>query len=275
MKKVVYQGTKASFSEIAIESFFGKAVQSIGKMAFKDVFHAIESQEADFAAVPIENSLIGPIVENFDLFNIHETKIIGELCLPIEHCLVGKKGQKLREIKKVFSHPKALAQCTDFFQAHPWIEPVVHFDTAGAAREVSRASDPSLAAIGSRKTAEVYQLEVLKAHLEDDPSNTTRFLFLQMSDKTAMPQILGEAKYSLLFTLKHEPGALSDVLLLLAKHGLNLTQIVSRPIRERPFEYLFFVDILFSQDKDVESVLNVLKEKTQSLKLLGIYAPSK
>ena len=271
MKKIAYQGTKASFSEIAIDRFFGNNVQAIGKISFEDVFKSLESQEVEMAAVPIENSLIGPIVENFDLFHRYDAKIIGELCLPIEHCLVGLKDQKIEEIKKVYSHPKALAQCTLFFQAHPWIEPIVHYDTAGAVQEIAERSDRTAAAIGSRKTAEIYSLAVIKENLEDDPSNTTRFLFLRKS----APQDLKEGKCSLLFTLKHIPGALAEILKILAEHELNLMQIVSRPIREKPFEYLFFVDILFSRDHDLQTILHRLKEKTELLKLLGIYEPSK
>jgi prephenate dehydratase len=271
MKKIAYQGTKASFSEIAIDRFLGSNVEAIGKVTFQDVFESLERKEVELAAVPIENSLIGPIVENFDLLHRFEATIIGELCLPIEHCLVGQKNQKIEEIKKVFSHPKALAQCTSFFQSHDWIEPVLHFDTAGAAEEIAQRADPTLAAIGSRKTAEVYSLEILKANLEDDRTNTTRFLFLRKSPA----QNLNEGKYSLLFTLKHSPGALAEILQILAHHQLNLTQIVSRPIREKPFEYLFFVDILFSCDNDLKTILSTLKEKTEMLKLLGIYEPSK
>ena len=273
MKKIVYQGTKASYSEIAIDRFFGKEIEPIGKSSFKEVFQSLENEEATFAAIPIENSLIGPIIENFDLFQSYEVSIMGELSLPIEHCLVGKKGQKIEEIKKVLSHSKALKQCSGFFQAHPWIEPVVHFDTAGAAKEISEQNDPRLAAIGSRKTATVYSLEVLKDHLEDDCSNQTRFLFLQKKECSSWT--LNQGKCSLLFTLNHVSGSLSEILLILAIHGLNLTQIVSRPIREKPFEYLFFADILFSKNNQFETILQTIKEKTQTLKLLGIYEPSK
>jgi prephenate dehydratase len=223
--------------------------------------------------LPVENSLIGPIFENFDLFARHEVSVIGEICLPIEHCLVGLKGQKMEEISKVYSHPKALAQCTGFFQSHPWTEPVAHFDTAGAAKEISEKKDLKVAAIASRKTAEVYGLEILKSNLEDDRSNTTRFLILKRTVEEEVQR--KEGKCSLLFTLKHVPGSLATALKTLADHGLNLTQIVSRPIREKPFEYLFFVDILFSKESEMGVVLNVLKEQTQTLKLLGLYDPAK
>ena len=267
--KVAYQGTKASFSEIAIERYLEGRAVPIGKATFEDVFKDLDSGKAELAAIPIENSLIGPIVENFDLFQRYETQIVGELCLPIEHCLVGKNS-RLEQIKKVYSHPKALAQCTAFFQAHPWMEAVVHYDTAGAAQEIAAKADPALAAIGSRKTAEVYQLDLIQANLEDDQSNTTRFLFLKKENETAIK----EGKCSLLITLKHVPGALSELLQVLAFFKLNLTQIVSRPIRDKPFEYLFFIDILFSRDHEIELILPALREKTETLKLLGIYALS-
>jgi prephenate dehydratase len=271
MKKVVYQGTKASFSEIAVHTFYGNNVEAMGKVAFQDLFESLERNEADLAVIPIENSLIGPIIENFDLFHRFKVTIIGELYLPIEHCLVGKKGQKIEEIKKVFSHPKALAQCTSFFQEHPWIEPMAHFDTAGAAQEIAMCADPAIAAIGSRKTAEIYSLEILKDNLEDNRANITRFLFLRKSSA----QHLKEGKCSLLFTLKHHPEALTEIFQMLAQHQLNLTQIVSRPIQERPFQYLFFIDILFSCNNDLETILTLLKEKTGMQRLLGIYKPSK
>lgn len=271
-KKVAYQGVKASFSEMAIDRYFSGGAEAVGKVTFDEVFEALCDAQVDRAALPIENSLIGPIVENFDLLARHAVTIVGELCLPIVHCLVVKKGQKLEEIRKVSSHPKALAQCTRFFQEHPWIEPVVHFDTAGAAREIAMGSDSTAAAIGSRRTAEEYGLEILQENLEDDGSNTTRFLFLQKGQKERVD--LTEGKCSLLFTLAHRPGSLAAALNILAEEGLNLMQIVSRPIREKPFEYLFFVDLLYSEEIDLQKVLQKMGNHTETFKLLGVYAPA-
>ncbi len=272
-KKVAYQGTAASFSEMAIEKFFDGKAESFGKMTFEDVFTSLKNGEVDLAALPVENSLIGPIFENFDLFARYEVSVVGEVCLPIEHCLVGLKGQKMEEIKKVYSHPKALAQCTGFFKTYPCAEPIAHFDTAGAVQEISKRNVLDVCAIGSCKTAEVYGLEILQKNLEDDKSNTTRFLILEKTGREDVQR--KEGKCSLLFTLKHIPGSLAKVMNTLAAHGLNLTQIVSRPIREKPFEYLFFVDILFSKSCDMGTVLNDIKQLTQSLKLLGLYEPAK
>jgi prephenate dehydratase len=267
-KKIAYQGTKASFSEMAILRYFGQCVEPIGKVTFEEVFDSLAKAEVDFAVLPVENSLIGPIFENFDLIAGQDVSVVAEVCLQIEHCLVGKKGQQIEQIRKVYSHPKALAQCTGFFQTHPWLEPVVHFDTAGAVRDMGLSGDLGLAAIGSKKTAEVYNLEILRSNLEDDASNTTRFWVLKKGSEAE-----GRGgKCSLLFTLKHVPGALAEVLSVLANCGVNLTQIVSRPIREKPFEYLFFVDIVFSEG--IEETMEALRSKTQTLKLLGHYEPA-
>lgn len=268
-KTIAYQGTRASFSEMAIERYFGTDAEPLGKVTFDAVFESLTAGEANFAALPIENSLIGPIFENIDLIVQNEIAVVGEVRLPIEHCLVGKKGQALEGIKRVYSHTKALAQCTCFFEKHPWMEPIVHFDTAGAARDIALSEEWNSAAIGSRKTAEVYPLEILKTHLEDEPSNTTRFLVLKKKENGIEKN--DGTKASLLFTLQHVPGTLARVLKALANRDVNLVQIISRPIKEKPFEYLFFVDILFSGN--IEEILSVLKRETQTLKLLGTYAP--
>ena len=152
------------------------------------------------------------------------------------------------------------------------MEPVVHYDTAGAARDVSLNERLNIAAIGSSKAAEIYGLEILRENLEDVSSNTTRFMFLKKGPY--LETAPGKGKCSLLMTLDHVPGALFAALQLLAGYDLNLTQIVSRPIQEKPFEYLFFIDILFSEKVDLNEVLEKLKERTQTLKLIGIYAPA-
>jgi prephenate dehydratase len=272
MKAVAYQGAQGAFSEMAIECYFGDKVKAIGKNSFAEVFNSLAQHTVDLIALPIENSLIGPIFENFDLLTSYPFTVIGELCLPIEHCLIAKKGQEIENIKKVYSHPKALAQCQAFFQNHPWMEPIAHFDTAGAAQDIALSQDPTIAAVASRKTADLYSLEILRVHLEDEPNNTTRFWFL--SHAKTQGEVKKTGKCSLLFNIRHQPGSLAQVLQFLAQQGLNLTQIVSRPIREQPFHYRFFVDVLYSCDAQLFDALQGLQEITQELKLLGIYEPA-
>lgn len=264
-----YQGIAGSYSHTAVCQFFKEGIDAIGKEQFEDVFHALEQGLVDFAAIPVENSLIGPIVENLDLLSAHNVSIMGELYLPIRHCLIGIKGQKIQEIQTVLSHPKALDQCKGFFKTHPWIKPTVHFDTAGAVSTVAKSENEHMAAIASGLAADVYSLEILQRDLEDDQTNTTRFLFVR--NKKNEEQIRGQ-KCSIMFTVKHESGSLLSVLNVLEKQGANLTQIVSRPIKNRPFEYLFFVDFLGNMDQT--NLLSSLKEVTQTLKLLGCYEPS-
>lgn len=272
MKKIAYQGIKASFTEMAIERFLGSSQNAVECQTFAQVFEALATDSVEMAAIPIENSCIGPIVENFDLLRQHDVAIIGEYAMPIEHCLLSKQEvEGIAQIKEVFSHPKALGQCTQFFKERPWIAPKVHEDTAGAAREVALANTPHRAAIASRKTAELYGLKILLEHLEDEKSNTTRFLFLQKAE-TALSK--KGNKVSLLFTLPHTPGALLRVLEKLCVSGINLTQIVSRPLCEKPFEYLFFVDIELQEEIDLNPIIENVQKNTQTLKVLGRYDSS-
>ncbi|MES2122217.1 MAG: prephenate dehydratase domain-containing protein [Chlamydiota bacterium] len=267
MKRVAYQGVKASFSETAIEKCLVVS-EAVGYKSFKEVFAALLTGKVELAAIPIENTLIGPIAENVDLLYECDVEIVREYCMPIAHCLLVKSEQaRLDEISQVISHPKALAQCTGFFESHPWIEPVMHEDTAGAAREIAEGGALGKGAIASRRTAEVYGLHVLKEHLEDDPSNTTRFVFLKRKGEGSS---VGN-KISLLFTLPHLPGALAEALGVLREEWLNLTQIVSRPLKGLPFEYLFFIEASLDAEVDWQSVIAKLKEKTHTLKVLGVY----
>lgn len=268
MKRVAYQGVKAAFSEMAIEKCLGTSCEAIGYKSFKEVFAALCTGAVDLAAIPIENTLIGPIAENIDLLYECAVEIASEYCMPIAHCLLVKSTTvRLEEITEVISHPKALAQCASFFESHPWMMPVMHEDTAGAACTIAEGGVLGKGAIASRRTAEVYGLHVLKEHVEDDPSNTTRFVFLKRKGEG---NLIGN-KISLLFTLPHLPGALAEALDVLREEWLNLTQIVSRPLRGLPFEYLFFVEAALDADVDWQRVIAKLKEKTHTLKVLGVY----
>ncbi len=268
---IVYQGTQGSFSALAARAVFGSGCVLTGKETFLSLFDALESDEAEIAVVPIENSLIGSIWENSDLMQQFDIQIVGEKVLKIEHCLLGiaepcmSMEERIRHLRRVYSHPKALDQCRAFFAAHPWIEPVVHYDTAGAAQMLAQKGTLSEGAIASSETAELYSLCSLKREMADNPHNYTRFLFVK---RRGQDQMVGD-KCSLIFTLKHTPGALSAVLNVFAENGVNLTKVESRPIVGRPFEYAFFIDLEFDRDQD--QVLEKTKELTQSCKMLGIY----
>jgi len=275
MKTIAYQGVKGAFSYMTALKEFGEDNNFRGLQTFKEVFELIDCEEADYAVIPIENSLIGSIYENYDLLNIYEVRIIGEYFTKIEHCLLTfstsheQGSERLKRIKKVLSHPKALEQCSCFFQRHPWIEAVVYMDTAAAAAEIASNGDPTWAAIASASAAELYGLEILKKGIEDDPKNYTRFVTVTKK-KIHSDQI---DKCSLLLQLKHMPGSLAEMLKQFADHAINLTKIESRPLRGTPFEYLFYVDFEFMGRKrrDVEDLLSGLCSKVQKLKILGFY----
>jgi prephenate dehydratase len=266
MKTVVYQGTQGSFSELAARSTLGNEIICIGKETFAAVFESLKNQEADTAVIPIENTLIGSIWENYDLLYSSSAQIVGEKTLRIEHCLLGLAGSSCEKLKKVYSHPKALDQCRDFFKAHAWIEPVVHFDTAGAAEEITKRNNPSEGAIASIKTATLYGLDVLKKGIEDNPHNFTRFLLLE---EKVCPNSLEGNKCSFVFALKHKPGALAAVLNRCAEAKVNLTKMESRPMRGKPFEYLFHIDLEY--DRDVDQLIECLQRETEMFRVLGCY----
>ncbi len=257
MKRIVYQGIKGSFSYLTAVKQWGEEHRLTGMNGFREVFEAVAEDRADLALIPIENSLAGSIYENYDGLIRYDLSIIGEAYTKIEHCLLGYG--EIASLKKVFSHPKALEQCGVFLRAHPWISPVLHTDTAGAAADVARWGDPSLGAIASRESAELYGLQVLRANVEDEPNNYTRFLFVAKSPSTAAPA----NKCSLSFTLEHTPGKLAEVLEHLSRQGANLTKIESRPLKTKPFEYVFYLDIEFTEPPNLDIFSNY--------KLLGFY----
>lgn len=269
MKTVVYQGAEGSFSAIAARLALGADVHLVGKETFLAVYEALENNEAEIAVIPIENSLIGSIWENYDLMHEHPIQIIGEKVLKIEHCLLGIGD--VEKLKRVYSHPKALDQCRAFFRKHSWIEPVVHYDTAGAAKMLAEKKDPEEGAIASRETAELYGLKILSEGIADNLENYTRFLLVARQGEE---EPRDANKCTLLLTLSHTPGALSSALECFARHGINLTKLESRPIIGKPFEYLFFIDLQFESDQRVplELALKSIQKMTQSCKVMGRYA---
>jgi len=270
MKTIAYQGVKGAFSYMTALKKFGEGNHFRGLQTFKEVFELVECGQADHAVIPIENSLIGSIYENYDLLNIYEMRIIGEHFTKIEHCLltISNSHDQLKAIKKVLSHPKALEQCSCFFQRHPWIESVVYMDTAAAAAEIASKNDPTCAAIASASAAELYGLKILKKGIEDDPKNYTRFVTVSKKELAGMAD-----KCSLVLQLEHTPGALVEMLKQFADQAINVTKIESRPLRGSPFEYLFYVDFEFmeKQRQDVEDRLSKLGSKVKKIKILGFY----
>ncbi len=260
MKRIVYQGVSGSFSHLTVRRLFGEACQIQGLPSFREVFDAVENDEADAALMPIENTLAGTIYETIDYLSQGSLNIVGVTQTRIVHSLLGIRGSSCQDIRKVLTHPKALAQCTRFFFDHPGMKGVAHYDTAGAAADVAQAKDFAQAAIAHSSAALIYDLDVLMQGIEDHPENFTRFFLL--SKRAAYGN-----RSSLCFTLEHRPGSLMEILSLFADQGINLTYIVSRPLVGRPYEYLFYVDLQNTASIPFEA----LEKKTRSIKTLGCY----
>lgn len=273
--KIVYLGIPGSYSHSAALAYFKDNKAFVGVDSFKDIFAAINTGSASAGILPIENTLAGSIYENYDLLDHNDLHIIGEYSLRIEHCLLvaGKASTgSINSIKKIYSHPKALEQCRDFFKDHPWIEKIAYSDTAHAARLVKETADRSLAAIASAHAAELYGLAVARSGLEDDLHNYTRFLAI--SNYPADPKRAD--KCSLIVQIPHVQGSLHKTLGILERNECNLMKIESRPLRGKAFEYIFYFDFRYDQKKhDIQKIIGELQGIGAIIKILGIYQETK
>jgi prephenate dehydratase len=266
--RVVIQGEKGAFSHQAALQAMGPDIEVLPRPAFEDLFTAVMEGRADRALVPIENSLAGSIHENYDRLRARPLHIVAETQLRIRHCLIGRPGSSLASIRRVASHPVALAQCRDFFAKHPQIEPVPAYDTAGSVMDLMRADGAATqAAIASRLAAELYGGKILLEDLEDDPQNYTRFLILAREPLAGVPA----SKTSLVFTLRNEPGALHRALGVFASRGVDLAKLESRPLRGRPWEYAFYLDVLGDPAGVVGEALQELRALSGEFRVLGSY----
>jgi len=266
-KLIAFQGEKGAYSEQAARQHFGSEIGTLPCHAFEDIFNAIHEGRASHGMLPVENSLAGTVISAYDQLVDHDLRIQAEVILKVEHCLMAPSGQNLQSIEKAMSHPQALAQC-DRTLRRLGIEPVVHYDTAGAARDLAAKPIPKMAAIAGELAAETYGLEILARNLEDLSLNFTRFFVLGSADAARA----NASKTSIIFTTRHEPAALYRVLGQLAGRDINLTKIESRPRRNRPWHYLFYVDFEGHEDDPAvqEALMGILKQAS-FLKVLGSY----
>jgi len=267
--KVAIQGEEGSFSEEAGIKYWGKSVVFIPKRSSDEVVKAVEANEANYGLLPVENSLIGSISTTYDLLLESNLPIIGEIVTPISHYLLAIKKVPMTSIKKIYSHPVALSQCSSFLQGLNSCEIIPNYDTAGSAIKISREKDPTTAAIASKHAAKIYNLEILAEKLEDYPNNQTRFIIIA---KTLGTEYHKNAKTSIVFTTLHQPGSLYRVLKIFNDYGINLTKLESRPHKTEPWRYYFYLDFEgHVEDKMVGEALDELKEQTNFLKILGSY----
>jgi len=266
--RIAFQGEPGAYSEAAALRFSPTA-DVCPCPTFEEVFSTVESTKTGYGILPIENSIGGSIHRNYDLLVQHELPIVGEVMLRVTHQLLAVPGTRLEEVKRIYSHPQALAQCERFLHGLTGVEIVATYDTAGSAKLIRDQSARDAAAIASARAADVFGLSVLASGIQDFDENITRFLIVSRS---ATP--LGEPdKTSLVFTLHNEPGALFKALSVFALRNIDLTKLESRPIRGRAFEYLFYVDISATrQDLQCARALVHLAEFARSLRTLGSYA---
>jgi prephenate dehydratase len=267
--KVAFQGIRGAYSEMAVHEHFGKAVETVGCDAFDDVFALVDSGEVTYGFIPVENTIAGTVVENYDLLFANDIFVIAEVYLPIRHTLLAKRGARLEAIKEALSHPHALKQCKAYLKSKN-IKMVPTYDTAGAAQIVASGARMDCAAIASALCAEIYDMEILERDIQTNSSNTTRFFVI--AQKENVPDDHQTGKTTVAFKTRHYPGALVDCLKIFQKYNLNLTKLESRPIPENPWEYVFYAAFEAGIDSDeVKSAIGELTLHALFVKLLGSY----
>jgi len=267
--KVAYQGVPGAYSEAALRRHYGADAEPVGFAFSEQVFDAVEDGRAEAGFVPVENTIAGSVGVNTDLLLERKVFAVAEAYLPIDHCLLGRPGERVEDVTAVYSHPIALAQCRDFLNQRN-LKTVPEYDTAGAAELVAQRGRPGEAAIASKRCAEVYGLAVLAENIQTVQGNYTRFLAFRREDKVPSAQVM--EKTSVAFAVHHRPGALLECLKLFADHKINLTKLESRPIPSNPFEYSFFVDLLGGmKDSSVAAALKELRAAARHVKVLGSY----
>lgn len=264
---VAFQGEPGAYSEQAVRQYFGVDVEALPCRGFVDIFNALRDESATHGMLPVENSLAGTVIPAYDLLIDHDLHVQSEVVLRVEHCLMAQSGTKISDIKRVKSHYQALGQCEQTMRRMQ-IEPIVHYDTAGAARDLAAEPEPATAAIASELAAETYGLEILARNVEDEDFNFTRFFVLSYG----LPARKDPSKTSIVLATRHVPGSLHAVLAELAERSINLTKIESRPRRNRPWHYLFYIDFEgHEDDPDVQQALLGILKHSSFLKVLGSY----
>jgi prephenate dehydratase len=265
--RVAFQGVPGAYSEAAAAELFGSDVVSVSCESFEMVFTSVEQGLCERGVLPIENSLAGSIHRNYDLLLQHDLAIVGEHHLRVEHCLIGLPGADQAEIRNVISHPQALAQCEGYLKKLG-VSTSPAYDTAGSVGIVKENKDRTQAAIASRRAAELYSMSVLAQGIEDNAANYTRFL--AVAREPVLPA--GDAKTSIVFTLRNIPGALFKALSFFALRDIDLTKIESRPLVGKPGDYLFYIDFAGSTaDHSPAHALENLAEYALTLRVLGSY----
>lgn len=268
---VGFQGEPGAYSQEAAVSFFGPTVEAGPFDTLEEVFKAVEDGTLPHGIVPVENSQVGSITRCYDLLLDSNVMVSGETLVRITHCLIANPGVPLEDIKRIYSHPQALGQCQGYLRQLD-VEVIPAYDTAGSVRMIKEEKMLDGAAIASARAAEIYEMNILAREIEDNHNNTTRFFVLSKQDSTPT----GDDKTSIVFMLQHRPGTLYEALRVFAERGINLTKIESRPTRQKPWEYNFYLDFEgHRQDRMIGEALEKFRPLTLFLKVLGSYPRAK
>jgi chorismate mutase/prephenate dehydratase len=264
----VFQGVEGAYSQQAMMKYFGAECDSFHVETWKDAMEAIQNGEADFAVLPIENSSAGIVSENYDLLVEYDNYIVGEQILPIQHVLMGLPEASPDDITSVYSHPQALMQCGDYLYSHSEWDKMSVKNTAVAAKKIKEDGDKTQAAIASRLTAELYGLKILQDNISNSENNATRFIIVT-NKKICSSKA---TRISICFEVAHQSGSLYHTLSHFIYNNINMTNIQSRPIKDKTWEYRFFVDIEGKlQDTAVMNALTGIEAEAVSMKILGTY----
>lgn len=266
--KIVYQGVEGAYSQLAMQAYFGKNADNFHVDTWRDAMEAIKNGQADYAVLPIENSSAGIVSENYDLLVEYDNYIVAEQTIKIEHALLGVPGAEISDITCVYSHPQSFLQSVDFLNEHRDWEQIRLANNAVSAKKVSMEGKKNQAAIASPINAELYGLKILKEHINYSADNSTRFIIV-----TAKKVYTKEAKkISICFEIPHESGSLYRMLSHFIFNNINMVKIESRPIKDKSFEYRFFVEFEGKlTDGAVQNALKGLSEEASAVKILGNY----
>ncbi|KAA6340790.1 prephenate dehydratase [termite gut metagenome] len=277
MKKIVIQGISGSYHDIAAHRFFDKEeIELIDCTTFEGVFQALKQDSGNIGMLAIENTIAGSLLHNYELLRESGTRIIGEYKLRISHCFVCLPDEDWDDIIEVNSHPIALMQCGDFLNHHPQLKIVEEDDTASSAKRIKEENQKGHAAICSKAAAESYGMKILQEGIETNKHNFTRFLVVAdpwIADELSRSNNVNKA--SIVFTLPHTEGSLSQVLSVLSFYHINLTKIQSLPIIGREWEYQFYIDVAFTDYSRYKQAIPAILPLTKELKILGEYAEGK
>ncbi|MDJ0646542.1 MAG: prephenate dehydratase [Flavobacteriaceae bacterium] len=271
---IAIQGIQGSFHHLVALDFFGNDITLTECMSFSEIPELVITNQVDAAIMAIENSNAGAILSNYALIDNNDLNIKGEFYLPMIHNLMALKGQTIDDIKEVWSHPIAIQHCKQFFKDHPTIKIIEERDTASVAKHIKENKLKGVAAIASKKAAEIFGLTILEEEIQNDRHNMTRF-FVLTKKREHQPDDYLNNKASLKFVTHHQLGNLAEILNICVKHNLNLSKIQSIPITEEPWHYAFFIDLCFDNYHKYCQALLEIEPRVDSLKILGEYLESK